>query len=137
MARTLVQALEGISFPCDRTRIVEYARGHDVSSRALEYLEQLPEQQYRDMTELFSALPAKSQRRPRLAVVGRTQARPEPERQPERQQRPEQQRPEPEPAQAAPQPDSFQPFAAWAQWQSLWLRWFDSCRRLWFPWSRS
>lgn len=69
MARTLVQALEGISFPCERSRIVEYARQHDIAPRSLEFLERLPDQRYEDLTALFRALPPKSQRRPRFDLV--------------------------------------------------------------------
>ena len=131
MARTLVQALEGISFPCDRTRIVEYARSQDVSSRALEYLEQLPDQQYRNMTELFTALPAKSQRRPKLAVVSRS--RPEPA---------EVRQPEPSLSEASSQqpwqsqPPLWSPLPLMAQWQGLWMHGLETWRRLLFHWAR-
>jgi len=59
MTRSLVQALEGISFPCDRERLVEYARTHDAGAKAVAALEEVPEREYRDMTDVLVALPSK------------------------------------------------------------------------------
>ncbi len=84
MARTLVQALEGIHFPADKSSIIEYAQRQEIAARALGHLEQLPDRQYKDMTELFSALPSK--RQIRFKVV-----------QPPHRQRNEESRAEPEP----------------------------------------
>lgn len=56
-ARTLVQALEGVSFPCDRAQLIEYARRNSVGNRTLAVLEEIPERQYRDLGEVFTALP--------------------------------------------------------------------------------
>lgn len=58
-ARSLVQALEGLQFPCDRSRLVEYARQREVAPRSLAVLEAIPNRDYHDMTELFAALPSK------------------------------------------------------------------------------
>ncbi|MBC7907535.1 MAG: DUF2795 domain-containing protein [Rhodospirillaceae bacterium] len=72
MARTLVQALEGLNFPCDRARIVEYASRNDIAPRAMDFLQRLPEQQYASMAEVFTALPSKGslrKTRPQLNVV--------------------------------------------------------------------
>lgn len=72
-ARTLVQALEGVSFPCDRARLIEYARRNNLATRALAALEEIPERQYRDMGEVFIALPGRqrSVEEPGSAAEGR------------------------------------------------------------------
>ncbi|MCR6631417.1 MAG: DUF2795 domain-containing protein [Magnetospirillum sp.] len=59
MAETLQQALEGISFPCDRARLIEYARQFNLPPRALAALEEIPQRQYRDLDEVFTVLPAR------------------------------------------------------------------------------
>lgn len=59
MARSLVQALEGLSFPCDRAHVLEFAEEHDISPRAMDFLRRLREQQYASMEELFAVLPSK------------------------------------------------------------------------------
>ncbi|MBC7908061.1 MAG: DUF2795 domain-containing protein [Rhodospirillaceae bacterium] len=70
MARTLVKALEGLNFPCDRARIMEYASHNDIAPRAMDFLQRLPEQQYASMAELFTALPSKgSLRKPRPQLI--------------------------------------------------------------------
>lgn len=139
MARTLVQALEGISFPCERSRIVEYARQHDIAPRSLEFLERLPDQRYEDMTALFRALPAKSQRRPRFDVVeerpGEAQQAEEPAESPVQQ---ENQQEQPSPAPWTPteptEPAEWQPalhqganqlVQLAAQWQRFWFEYFN------------
>lgn len=58
-ARTLVQALEGMSFPCDRARLIDYARRNNVASRTLAALEEIPERQYHDLSEVFTVLPGR------------------------------------------------------------------------------
>ncbi|MGE5515164.1 MAG: DUF2795 domain-containing protein [Bacteroidota bacterium] len=60
-AQTLVQALEGASFPCDRAQLIEYARRNNVAHRTLAALEEIPERQYRDLGEVFTALPGRPQ----------------------------------------------------------------------------
>lgn len=59
--QTLVQALEGASFPCDRAQLIEYARRNNVAHRTLAALEEIPERQYRDLGEVFTALPGRPQ----------------------------------------------------------------------------
>jgi len=56
-APDLVQALEGLSFPCDHDKLIEYARNAQVDEQALATLEELPARQYRDLAELLEALP--------------------------------------------------------------------------------
>lgn len=60
-ARTLVQALEGISFPCDRTQLIDYARRNNLSDRTLAVLEEIPEGRYYDLGEVFTVLPGRPQ----------------------------------------------------------------------------
>ncbi|HLO77572.1 MAG TPA: DUF2795 domain-containing protein [Magnetospirillum sp.] len=79
-ARNLVQALEGVSFPCDRARLIEYARNNNLASRALAALEEIPERQYRDLGEVFTALPGRVQ--PATAASAE-EAEPAPEHEPE------------------------------------------------------
>ncbi len=166
MARSLVQALEGIDFPCDRRRIVDFARRNDIGSRSLNLLEQLPERQYQSMTELFTALPSKAQRR------GGSRPSPEPERQaaaePAKGEKPSAEKPpaqkaeppkgpairKPEtPEKAAtppPLPKSLpdtpmaalqgNPMQSMLQAQRLWIDWMNGSaemmRKLWMPWLR-
>lgn len=56
-ARTLVQALEGVHFPCDRAQLLDYARRNNVEGDTLAVLEEIPEGRYRDLGEVFTALP--------------------------------------------------------------------------------
>lgn len=55
-ARTLVEALEGAQFPCDRAQLLEYARRNNVDDHTLAVLEEIPERRYRDLAELSTAL---------------------------------------------------------------------------------
>lgn len=153
MARSLVQALEGINFPCNRSSIIEYAKRNDISPRAMDFLERLPDQQYASMGDLFAVLPSKgslrkSQSRRQDAEAETANA----ETEVEGEGGDEEQEPEPEPAQvrqaaqdrrnepaSAPsgkegrdwrQPDltamaaRMDPFGVANQWQRLWLDWY-------------
>lgn len=55
--QTLVQALEGVFFPCDRAQLIDYARRNNLGDSTLAVLEEIPERQYRDLDELFTVLP--------------------------------------------------------------------------------
>lgn len=115
MTRSLVQALEGISFPCDRSRLMEYARTNDAAARALESLAAIPERQYRDMTEVLSAVPSKTGKRPR------------PEEAPEA---------KPDFGITAPALPDMMATPYWAlgwEWTQTYLR---LAQRLWHPWMR-
>lgn len=164
MAQTLVQALEGINFPCNRARIVEYARQHDIAPRAMEFLNQLPDQQYRDMTELFRALPSKSSRSARPAVSPQPRQQAEEQRVTEQQAAAEAQQGEEDEVQQAWMEDEAAPPTAeqWAampglpqsafdlgagqlcrmslQWQQLWLEGLNKSLQLygqaWSAWTR-
>lgn len=56
-ADIVVQALEGMSFPCDRAQLLEYARQNNLDEETLEVLKAIPDGSYRDLGELFTALP--------------------------------------------------------------------------------
>jgi hypothetical protein len=149
-ARSLVQALEGLEFPCDRSRLIEYARRQELSPRSLDALQALPDRQFRDRTELFSALPSKSDMSRRRATVVRMEPRQQPE------QRQEEQRPRQEksgdfteaavpPPVAAPlqnDPDApadqhLDMAMQWWRWNAeMWPEWVRMTQRLWFPWMR-
>jgi hypothetical protein len=161
MAQSLVQALEGLNFPCDRARVLAFADEHDISPRARDFLRRLPEQQYASMGELFAVLPSKGSLRKARQEVGPGLA------------------PEPSPPQAAvaapaeipedqwdeeeePEPDvpvmagrreaqpigperqdpgmaplgGLDPFVLASQWQQAWLKGVESYTRLFMPWLR-
>jgi hypothetical protein len=134
-ARTLVQALEGVSFPCDRAQLIDYARRNNLGGRTLAALEEIPEGQYRDLSEVFTALP------------GRPQAA-EPERPPQAEQ---EQEPEQEQEEMPPLPMAMEWWlAGWRQmmmpWEvtahclrgsaESWPQWLRLSRHLLFPWSK-
>lgn len=135
-ARTLVQALEGAHFPCDRAQLLDYARRNDLGEGTLAVLEEIPERNYQDLGEVFTALPG--------SPSPRTRRRDEAE--------------EPPPEHAGPMGEVFPPLTAPMEWwmngwrqvmmpwemtaQCLrgsvetWPQWLRLTRRLWFPWSR-
>lgn len=138
-ARTLVQALEGVAFPCDRAQLIDYARRNNLASRTLAALEEIPERQYRDLSEVFTALPG----RPRQVTEApqAAQAAEEP--------------PEESPGkEGAPELELPVPLEWWLQsWQQtvlpwevashclrssaeVWPQWIRLGQRLMFPWSK-
>jgi hypothetical protein len=137
MSIKLVQALEGISFPCDRGQIVEYARTKGASSQALGLLETLPERHYGSMTDLFTALPSKTQRRKTPGARPATQAvalsdEPAQRREQEAEEGGDDSEPQADiPFASAP----FNPMQMFAPWHSLWLNWMNTnaeyIRRFW------
>lgn len=121
MARSLVQALEGIAFPCDRSKLIEYARTNDAASRAIDSLAAIPERQYANMTEVLSEVPSKTGRR-RVAHPQGLQPEPEPT-------------PHPDFGEVAPSPQEIGP-AMWTlgwEWSQTYLR---LMQRVWLPWLR-
>jgi cell wall assembly regulator SMI1 len=60
-APSLEQALKGVSFPCDRARLVDYARNNNLEAPALAKLQDIPQRQYRDLAEVFGALSGKAE----------------------------------------------------------------------------
>lgn len=105
-AQSLEQALEGMQFPCDRSRLVEYARRNNLSARTLEALEAIPDRQYRDLGELASALPPQ----PRAVMAA-----------PEQDDAPV----------VTPMEAALQLWLCGAQ---AWPEWVRLSQRLWFPW---
>jgi len=151
MARNLVQALEGIQFPCDRARVIEYARRNEVSVRSLDTLQALPDgRQFKDMTELFSALPSQNEVSRRRATVVRMPPREQEEA--TQQPKPTQAQPKPAPSQAktdqftekaepppvaAPLQDAPQAGSDMMDPTLQWWRWsMELWQRMWFPWLR-
>lgn len=141
-AQTLVQALEGASFPCDRAQLIEYARRNNVAHRTLAALEEIPERQYRDLGEVFTALPGRPQTEKQQASLRRDEA----------------QREEQPPEAGQSEEEGLPPFAValdwwlagWRQaalpWEmtahclrgslEVWPQWARLTQRLWFPWSK-
>lgn len=54
--REAAKALEGIDFPADRNKIVEYARSRNLSGEALDWLQNLPNEQYASMADVFKGI---------------------------------------------------------------------------------
>lgn len=158
MAQSLVQALDGLSFPCDRARVLAFADEHDISPRARDFLRRLPEQQYASMGELFAVLPSKGSLRKAGQELGQGLApEPSPPQSPvaAAPEMPEDQWDE-EPKQDLPamtggrqaQPTEparksgvaafggLDPFGLASQWQQAWLKGVESYTRLFMPWLR-
>lgn len=135
MARSLVQALEGIDFPCDRSKLMEYARTNDAAAKALDSLAAIPERQYANMTEVLTAVPSKTGRYRSAGMAPQPQPRAQPQSQPRQ--------PEPEPA-PPPQPDLGEvapaPQAIGLPFWNLGWEWTQAyiqmAQRVWFPWLR-
>jgi hypothetical protein len=98
MARNIIQALEGIAFPADRSRLVDHARRNNLTARTLSALESMPQRTYSSMTEVLAALPSKGQMRRQSTSASGQQRSPEQpseradqqgKRQPERQEQEE------------------------------------------------
>ena len=144
-ARTLVQALEGVHFPCDRAQLLDYARRNNLGEGTLAVLEEIPERNYQDLGEVFTALPGT--------------AAPRPQRRQAQTREPDQRRQDAEaPEQAGPAGDDAPPMLAPMEWwmngwrqmmmpwvmtaQCLrgsveaWPQWLRLSRHLWFPWSK-
>lgn len=128
-AKTLVQALEGVSFPCDRSQLIEYARRSDLGGQTLAALEGIPERQYRDLREVFTALP------------GRPQPQPQPQQEASA---PGEEFPPPVPAVMEWWMNGWRqvlmPWDVTAQClrssAEAWPQWLRLTRHLWFPWSK-
>lgn len=56
------QTLAGIDFPCDRSKIVEYARTHNATNEVIEALSGMPDDQYTSMADVFKGLGSQNQR---------------------------------------------------------------------------
>lgn len=144
MAQSLTRALEGITFPCDRAQLIEYARMNKASTKALSALEAVPHRKFSNMTEVLSAVPSKTEMR----------RRPLPEEAPQEVEIPEVgpavgdvsaepvSRPTEEPQTELPpsfpyllQPPNLADQSAWlrlgAEWSASYLRMW---RRLWSTW---
>lgn len=130
-ARSLVQALEGVQFPCDRAWLMEYARRQEVGQRSLEALEAIPDREYRNLNELFSALPSKSEMRRATMVRGEQETMEAGRKAQESQQQDSQQQETDEvinPMEATMQ--------LWLCGMQVWPEWVRLSQRLWFPWIR-
>lgn len=56
MTHDVAQALNGIDFPADKRKIIEYARKHGASSEISNALNGLPEEQYTSMADVFKGI---------------------------------------------------------------------------------
>lgn len=56
LMREAAKALEGVNFPADRDKIVEYARSRNLGGEALNWLENLPNEQYTSMADVFKGI---------------------------------------------------------------------------------
>ncbi len=50
------QALEGLNFPCDRTRVVDFARRHHADTAVIAALKTIPDRQYADQNDVVMDL---------------------------------------------------------------------------------
>mgnify|MGYP001806302472 FL=1 len=56
MTHDVAQALNGIDFPADKSKICEYARKHGANNDINEALGALPEEQYTSMADVFKGI---------------------------------------------------------------------------------
>lgn len=129
MARNIIQALEGIAFPTDRSRLVDYARRNNLTSRSLSALQAMPQRNYASMADVLAALPSKSQMRKHIAQE--TQ-----EEMPE--QEPHDERPEQEPALESAPRQAMEQWPAFPTlppdpfgWQRIAAEWTRSYLEFW------
>lgn len=52
----VAQALGGIDFPADKKKMLEYARSHGADPQVLQLIEQMPEEQYTSMADVFKGV---------------------------------------------------------------------------------
>lgn len=144
---SLVQALEGLDFPCDRAHVLEFADEHDISPRARDFLRRLPEQQYASMGELFAVLPSKGSLRKARQDLGPDFApgpsAPHSAGAAARENQEDQWDEEPGQPPSVPAQDpgmaafaGLDPFGLTSQWQQAWLKGVESYTRLFMPWLR-
>lgn len=142
---SVTKALEGISFPCDRRQVVEYARTNNAGPMALSALEQIPDRKYANMSEVYVALPPK--RRTSRRPMGGNVPSPLPPAESRDQNRDEQRARQPE--EPPPEPADYQEemrdrprfalgaveteqeiLAPWMWPVQLGMQWLDACQRL-------
>jgi len=51
-AADVTKALGGIDFPADRSQLIKHARSNDADARIIHFLEQIPDKQYDQPTEI-------------------------------------------------------------------------------------
>lgn len=51
--RELAKNLQGIDFPVDRSKLIEYAREHGASEETCKKLEGMPDEEYTSMADVF------------------------------------------------------------------------------------
>lgn len=59
--RELAKNLEGIDFPANRTKLVEWARGHGASEETINQLNDMPDEEYTSMADVFKGFSLKGQ----------------------------------------------------------------------------
>ncbi|MBW7851448.1 MAG: DUF2795 domain-containing protein [Rhodospirillales bacterium] len=59
--REVARQLEGIDFPCDKQKLVEYARRKGANQDTVSVLEQLPNERYTSMADVFKGIGMENQ----------------------------------------------------------------------------
>ncbi len=108
---TIAQALRGLSYPCGRARVVEYARAHNVDPAALDVLKGIPDQTYASMAEVFKGVGLAPAQAPPPVGKPDTAARPPRPVQPQRREGRSLPTEEPEPATLEGQIEAGRPYA--------------------------
>lgn len=52
----VAQALQGIDFPANKSKLVEYARSHNAKEDLINVLQGLPDEQYTSMADVFKGI---------------------------------------------------------------------------------
>ncbi len=52
----VAQALQGIDFPADKNKIVEYARKQNAKQDLIDVLDKMPNEQYTSMADVFKGI---------------------------------------------------------------------------------
>ena len=53
---SVAQALEGIDFPVNKTKLVEYARNKKADPEVVKVIEGMPEEEYTSMADVFKGV---------------------------------------------------------------------------------
>lgn len=52
----VAQALNGVNFPARKKQLIEYARGHNGTEQAMDALNNLPDEEYTSMADVFKGI---------------------------------------------------------------------------------
>lgn len=57
--RDLAHSLEGIDFPCNKQKLVEWAQSHGAKQELVDQIQGMPDEQYTSMADVFKGFSMK------------------------------------------------------------------------------